>query len=167
MSEAIVVGGFAELVANLRDLAPNVQRSVLRPAARAGTKAPRQRLKRTAPRRSGALRKAIISKVSTSKDKMRVTGTVGASRKFVVATKNKKGRLVSGIKQVAKHAANIDAIQTIRPSKYAHLAGPKRTADYMADAQQATQSQTLSDFTSRAKIETDKVARRMAAKKKR
>lgn len=163
---SLKVTGLEAAVANIRDLTPAVQRSVLRPSARAGTKAPRQALKRVSPRRSGALRKAMASKISTNKTKGSVTGTVGPNRKYAVMTKGKRGRHVSGIKQVAKHAASAEAVTDIRPSRYAHVAGRGRTADYMAQVQQATQAQSLADFTERSKLEMAKVAARMAAKKK-
>lgn len=163
---SLKVTGLESAVTTLRTLAPKMQRAVLRPAARAGTKAPRQELKRQAPRRSGALRKAISSKVTTSKDKTSVTGTVGANRKYAVAVRTDGGKFVSGAKRVAKKAKSADDIMGIRPSRYAHLAGKGRTADYMHEAQQDTQAQTLTDFTARAKTEMLKLAAREAAKNK-
>jgi hypothetical protein len=165
MSGKVKVYGADELNVILRAMPSSMVRAVLRPAARDGTKAPRQHLKRTAPRQSGALRKAMTSKVSTNVKKNSVSGTIGPNRKYAVKAKGGKG-FVSGRTRVAKVAKSADDVIGIRPSRYAHLAGKGRTGDYMAEAQAATQKASLDAFTARARVETAKQAAKLAAKKK-
>lgn len=166
MSGKVKVYGADELKVILRTMPSSMVRAVLRPAARDGTKAPRQHLKRTAPRQSGALRKAMTSKVSTNVKKNSVSGTIGPNRKYAVKAKTARGKFVSGRTRVAKVSQSADDVIGIRPSRYAHLAGKGRTGDYMAEAQAATQKASLDAFTARARKETIKQAFVLAQRNK-
>lgn len=97
------LAGFSQLQGKLKTLPKTVARKLLRQAVTAGQKPVIAAAKATAPKRTGALKRSIGSKVSVSAGKQSAAAIIGARRK----AEPKKGR-------------------TVKPSRYLHLAEKRR-----------------------------------------
>lgn len=69
--------GQKEIERNLRNLTEKVARKVIRKGLNAAAGVVQKRIKRGAPRRHGSLRRSIVKKVLTSKDKNTLTAVIG------------------------------------------------------------------------------------------
>lgn len=105
MKTTVKVTGYQQIKLNVIELEKRIERGAMRESITKAARLTTAAAKRNAPvGRTGLLKKSIKQKVSTSKKKGVVTVVIGASRKT-------QGQYDFG---------NGD-IQTVRPSRYAHL----------------------------------------------
>lgn len=114
-----------------------VRNKIVRDALRKAYKPAKDAAKRLAPRESGLLRKSLGQKIKTYKDAgVAVVGPRRGFKRPVKIGKRKRGKT--------------QKVQVRNPTHYAHLAGPRRKADFMQRAYTSSVSQVNSML--RAKI---------------
>jgi hypothetical protein len=157
---AVDQGSVQTLLGNVLELDKKVRRRVLERVGRAVVKIQKPVMKKLAGARSktGALAKSIDGKVSVNKARTRVTAIVGPSR-----GKTKGGKLRRRTFAVTRRTRaglvpvlNRKGQQLVRqPTRYAHLAGPKRKSSFVQQTAQATKSAVAAKM---AGVLTDTIA---------